>query len=56
MLVFDKVRHDPQAPNAYGADITYDLSLRSHSGSHEQYYQDVLDRVTAQSSATEGVA
>jgi NitT/TauT family transport system ATP-binding protein len=27
LLVFDKVRHDPQAPNAYGASITYDLPL-----------------------------
>lgn len=28
LLVFDKVRHDPQAPDAYGATITYDLPLR----------------------------
>jgi NitT/TauT family transport system ATP-binding protein len=28
MLVFDKVRHDPQAPEAYGARITYDIPLR----------------------------
>jgi NitT/TauT family transport system ATP-binding protein len=27
VLVFDKVRHDPQAPDAYGATITYDLPL-----------------------------
>lgn len=27
MLVFDKVRRDSQAPNAYGATITYDLPL-----------------------------
>ncbi|WP_017443965.1 ABC transporter ATP-binding protein [Gayadomonas joobiniege] len=27
LWVFDKVRHDPQAPNAYGAQITYDLKL-----------------------------
>ena len=25
VLVFDKVRHDPQQPDAYGATITYDL-------------------------------
>ncbi|WP_111977607.1 ABC transporter ATP-binding protein [Algibacillus agarilyticus] len=25
--VFDKVRHDPQAPMAYGAQVTYDLKL-----------------------------
>lgn len=27
LLVFDKVRLDPQAPNAYGATITYDIPL-----------------------------
>ena len=29
LWVFDKVRHDPQAPNAYGSQITYDLDLTS---------------------------
>ncbi|MER2492308.1 ABC transporter ATP-binding protein [Catenovulum sediminis] len=29
LWVFDKVRHDPQAPTAYGAQITYDLALNS---------------------------
>jgi NitT/TauT family transport system ATP-binding protein len=28
LLVFDKIRHDPQFPAAYGATITYDLKLR----------------------------
>jgi len=27
LWVFDKVRHDPDAPNAYGARITYDIPL-----------------------------
>lgn len=27
LWVFDKVRHDPQAPEAYGATITYDLAI-----------------------------
>jgi NitT/TauT family transport system ATP-binding protein len=27
LLVFDKKRHDPQAPDAYGATVTYDLPL-----------------------------
>jgi NitT/TauT family transport system ATP-binding protein len=31
LLVFDKVRHDPQAPDAYGARITYDLRLKAHA-------------------------
>jgi NitT/TauT family transport system ATP-binding protein len=28
LMVFDKVRRDAQAPNAYGATITYDLPLK----------------------------
>lgn len=28
LLVFDKIRHDPQFPAAYGATITYDLPLK----------------------------
>lgn len=27
LLVFDKVRHDPQSPDRYGATITYDIPL-----------------------------
>jgi len=27
LLVFDKLRHDPDAPHAYGAGITYDLPV-----------------------------
>ena len=27
LWVFDKVRHDPQSPNAYGAAITYDIPV-----------------------------
>ncbi len=29
VLTFDKVRHDPQAPERYGATITYDLPGRN---------------------------
>ena len=28
LLVFDRVRHDPQAPDRYGARITYDIPLK----------------------------
>jgi NitT/TauT family transport system ATP-binding protein len=28
LIVFDKVRHDPDHPEAYGATITYDLELK----------------------------
>lgn len=31
LLVFDKVRKDPQAPDAYGATITYDLPVDRRS-------------------------
>ncbi|MCU0767757.1 MAG: hypothetical protein MUE39_10390, partial [Gammaproteobacteria bacterium] len=27
LLVFDKVRHDPDYPEAYGSRITYDIPL-----------------------------
>ena len=27
LLTFDKLRHDPQSPEAYGASITYDIPL-----------------------------
>ena len=30
LLVFDKVRTDPQAPEAYGATITYNIPLNGH--------------------------
>jgi NitT/TauT family transport system ATP-binding protein len=30
LLVFDKVRVDPQAPGRYGATITYDIGLKGH--------------------------
>jgi NitT/TauT family transport system ATP-binding protein len=31
LLVFDKLRHDPQAPEAYGATVTYDIPLKQHA-------------------------
>lgn len=33
LWVFDKVRHDPQAPNRYGSTITFDLPLQSQETS-----------------------
>ncbi|SEP19099.1 ATP-binding cassette domain-containing protein [Aquisalimonas asiatica] len=42
LLVFDKVRHDPQAPNAYGAKITYDIPLgRTDEATWEQVRESV---------------
>lgn len=43
LLVFDKVRLDAQAPDAYGATITYDIPL--HVTSRKLYEE--LDEVTA---------
>jgi len=36
LLVFDKVRQDPQEPDRYGARITYDLRLRTPGGRSRQ--------------------
>jgi NitT/TauT family transport system ATP-binding protein len=30
LLVFDKVRVDPLAPDAFGATITYNIPLKGH--------------------------
>ncbi|UFH60048.1 ATP-binding cassette domain-containing protein [Sulfurovum mangrovi] len=40
LLVFDKVRHDPQLPNAYGARITYDIPV----GETNETVLDEIDR------------
>jgi len=34
LLTFDKLRHDPQAPEAFGAAITYDIPLNRESRAH----------------------
>ncbi|MGC9457726.1 MAG: ATP-binding cassette domain-containing protein, partial [Halothiobacillaceae bacterium] len=44
LLVFDKVRHDPQAPGAFGARVTYDLPLGTRSVTSDQR-QAVTDTV-----------
>ncbi len=46
VLVFDKVRLDPQAPGAFGATITYDIPLKHHQ-------EALLPRVEALRAATE---
>jgi len=39
LLVFDKLRHDPQAPEAYGASVTYDIPLnRKQSPSGHDFF------------------
>jgi NitT/TauT family transport system ATP-binding protein len=32
LLTFDKLRHDPQSPEAFGANVTYDIPLRRRNG------------------------
>ncbi len=44
LLVFDKVRHDPQAPGAYGANITFDIPLAT-AAPHPSIYRAVGERV-----------
>jgi NitT/TauT family transport system ATP-binding protein len=34
LLVFDKMRQDPQAPEAYGATITFDIPLKGSARAH----------------------
>nr|WP_049765465.1 ABC transporter ATP-binding protein [Cellvibrio japonicus] len=44
LWVFDKLRHDPQAPGAYGANITYDLPVGKRAA---QIPDDIQARVQA---------
>lgn len=47
LWVFDKTRHDPQAPDAYGASITYDLPVgRMDNGTLQNIDRDLT--LTAQ--------
>ena len=43
LLVFDKLRNDPHAPNAYGATITYDLPIGQND---EHLLRDIDQSVT----------
>ena len=42
--MFDKVRHDLQAPYAYGANITYDLPLEV---ADEATYREIRESIEA---------
>jgi NitT/TauT family transport system ATP-binding protein len=44
LWVFDKTRHDPQAPDRYGSTITYDLTLHSDNRQAVQEIADQLDK------------
>jgi NitT/TauT family transport system ATP-binding protein len=42
MLVFDRLRQDPHAPEAYGATVTYDLPLTNKRNSLPPGVEDIL--------------
>lgn len=44
LLVFDKVRLDPQAPDAYGATITYDIPLENSNHDVLKELEESTDR------------
>lgn len=46
LLVFDKVRHDPTNPEAYGATITYDLPLGDKRGQVEP--DEIIEKILPQ--------
>jgi len=41
------VRHDPQAPNAYGARITYDIPLNAARRAQVQLPSELAERIAA---------
>jgi len=47
LLVFDKIRHDPQAPEAYGATITYDLPLNAPVSGAAKKPEDIAGAIGA---------
>jgi NitT/TauT family transport system ATP-binding protein len=51
VLVFDKTRHDPQAPDAYGATVTYDIPLQRKGEASASLRQDGLHSTTARAPA-----
>jgi NitT/TauT family transport system ATP-binding protein len=40
LLTFDKVRFDPQSPEAYGANVTYDLPLKRRPADLESLHRE----------------
>ena len=56
LLVFDKVRHDPQAPEAYGAKVTYDIPLRRAKNRGLQQALVMVDEVAPATGMATGTA
>lgn len=48
LWVFDKIRHDPQAPDAYGATVTYDLPLGQADSDSFRKISQSLNHTTTQ--------
>ena len=55
LWVFDKLRHDPQAPNAFGARITYDIPVGQADRSLYQKIDRQLETRPTHTEKTEGV-
>lgn len=53
LWVFDKDRYDPQAPNAYGAQITYDLPVGKADAETWQEIDSALERAKELQTETE---
>lgn len=52
LWVFDKVRHDPHAPNRFGSTITYDLSLQPQdTASNHEVFNEINKQVAVAESA-----
>ncbi|WP_110972911.1 ABC transporter ATP-binding protein [Pseudomonas huaxiensis] len=54
LLVFDKIRREVQAPNAYGARITYDIPLNSDRRAARSALDVLPPRIASQLHATQG--
>lgn len=50
LIVFDKVRHDPQFPDAYGATITYDLPIGNDDAATQEAAELIQDLKTNEDS------
>lgn len=49
LLVFDKIRHDADNPDAYGATITYDLALDNQKGAPAP--DEIIEKISPQQEA-----
>ena len=55
LWVFDKVRHDPQAPQNYGSQITYDLDLTDRPD-EAQYLEELASVIGQDKGETEAMS